>query len=94
MGLAVNSLSCCGTIEVWTIQAVKARCIVLFSGTLVRSRRMDEVKLEPDSDNDIEPVSVLCETELVNIQEDSPSANNSGHSGVSDEVQQFCNNVI
>jgi hypothetical protein len=62
----------------------EARCIVLFSGTLVQSRRMDEVKLEPDSDSDTEPVSALCETELMNIQEDSPSANSSH---VSDEVQ-------
>jgi hypothetical protein len=84
MKLAVNTFSCCGAVKVWTIQAVKARCIVLFSGTLVQSRRMDEVKLEPDLDSDTEPVSTLCETEFMNIREDSPSANSSD---ISDEVQ-------
>lgn len=47
---------------------------------------MDEVKLEPDSDSDIEPASTLCETELMSIQEDSPSVNSSDISDVSDEV--------
>jgi hypothetical protein len=48
---------------------------------------MDDVKLEPDSDSDTEPVSTLCETEFMNIREDSPSANSSDISGVSVEVQ-------
>ncbi|XP_023706665.1 zinc finger protein OZF-like isoform X1 [Cryptotermes secundus] len=46
---------------------------------------MDEVKLEPDSDSETEPASTLCETEFMNILEDSSSVNSSDISGVSDE---------
>jgi KRAB domain-containing zinc finger protein len=36
---------------------------------------MDRIKTEPDSDSDLEPVSALCETELMDVKEDSASAN-------------------
>lgn len=51
---------------------------------------MDGIKTEPDSDSDIEPASALCETELMDVKEDSASAN--GLSSITAEVQ-FCDNL-
>lgn len=51
---------------------------------------MDGVKAEPDSDSDIEPVSALCETELMDVKEDSAIAN--GLSSITAEVQ-FCDSL-
>jgi hypothetical protein len=51
---------------------------------------MDDIKIEPDSDTDIEPVSALCETELMDVTEDSASAN--GLSSVTAEVH-LCDNL-
>jgi hypothetical protein len=49
---------------------------------------MDGMKLEPDSDSDNEPVSALCETELMDMkEEDSPSASASDMLVVMNEVQ-------
>jgi hypothetical protein len=49
---------------------------------------MDGMKLEPDSDSNNEPVSALCETELVDVkEEDSPSASASDILVVMIEVQ-------
>lgn len=59
----------------------------MFSGTLTWRVRMDGIKTEPDSDSDIEPVSALCETELMDVKEDCASAN--GLSCITAEVQ-FC----
>jgi hypothetical protein len=50
---------------------------------------MDEIKMEPDSDSDAEPVSALCETEFMDMREDAPRSNSSDISGVADEVQLF-----
>jgi len=46
---------------------------------------MDGIKTEPDSDSDTEPVSAFCETELMDVKEDSASAN--GLSSITAEVQ-------
>jgi len=62
----------------------------VFSGTLTWHVRMDGIKTEPDSDSDIEPVSALCETELMDVKEDSVSAN--GLTSITAEVQ-YCNNL-
>lgn len=51
---------------------------------------MDGIKTEPDSDSDLEPVSALCETELMDVKEDSAGAN--GLSSITAEVQ-FCDNL-
>lgn len=61
----------------------------MFSGSLTWHVRMDGIKTEPDSDSDIEPVSALCETELMDVKEDSATAN--GLSSITDEVQFFDN---
>jgi hypothetical protein len=51
---------------------------------------MDGIKIEPDSDSDIEPVSALCETELMDVKEDYASA--SGSSSITAEVH-LCNHL-
>jgi hypothetical protein len=51
---------------------------------------MAAVKSEPDSDSDIEPVSALCEAELMDVKEDSANAN--GLSNIRAEVH-LCNNL-
>jgi hypothetical protein len=51
---------------------------------------MDEIKTEPDSDSDVEPVSALCETELMDVKEDSAIAN--GLSSNTAEVR-FCDSL-
>ena len=62
----------------------------MFSATLTWCVRMDGIKTEPDSDSDLEPVSALCETELMDVKEDSAGAN--GLSSITAEVQ-FCDNL-
>lgn len=45
------------------------------------------MKMEPDSDSDNEPVSALCETEFMDMnEEDSPTAIGSHILGITDEV--------
>jgi hypothetical protein len=47
---------------------------------------MDGMKMEPDSDSDNEPVSYLCETEFMDMKEDSLNTNGSDILGITDEV--------